>query len=45
VFGSKSQAAAVLFQKAMNGAPVYAGLATDGKVGPKTWPYLRIFSF
>ena len=40
VFGSRSQAAALAFQKRMN-AKFHVGLSEDGKVGPKTWPYLR----
>ncbi|MER6346546.1 peptidoglycan-binding domain-containing protein [Streptomyces sp. NPDC001595] len=40
VFGSRSQSAARLFQSTVNGA-CKAGLAVDGKIGPKSWPYLR----
>ncbi|GAA0222481.1 peptidoglycan-binding domain-containing protein [Cryptosporangium japonicum] len=40
VFGSNSRAAALAFQKRMNSAH-RAGLTEDGKVGSKTWPYLR----
>jgi len=40
VFGSNSQDAAKAFQRRMNSA-YSAGLTVDGKVGPRTWPYLR----
>jgi hypothetical protein len=40
IFGSKSQAAAKRAQQIVNDK-CDAGLVEDGKVGPKTWPYLR----
>ncbi|MFF7476928.1 peptidoglycan-binding protein [Streptomyces sp. NPDC008092] len=40
IFGPKSQAAALQFQKKVN-VVANAGLAEDGMVGPKTWPWLR----
>lgn len=40
IFGSKSQAAAKKAQQNANDK-CDAGLVVDGKVGPKTWPYLR----
>jgi hypothetical protein len=40
IFGTNSQNAAKAFQRRMNSA-YRAGLTVDGKVGPRTWPYLR----
>ena len=40
IFGTNSQNAASAFQRRMN-SRYHAGLTVDGKVGPKTWPYLR----
>jgi len=40
VFGSTSQSAARAFQTRMN-SEYHAGLTVDGKIGPRTWPYLR----
>lgn len=40
IFGKNSQEAAKDFQRKANSV-CNAGLSVDGKVGPKTWPYLR----
>ena len=42
-WGPNSKAAAKEFQEEMNS--IGAGLTEDGLVGPKTWPYLRIYAF
>jgi putative peptidoglycan binding protein len=41
VFGTNSKNAAKAFQKKVNKEYPSANLDEDGKVGPKTWPYLR----
>jgi hypothetical protein len=40
VFGPTSQSKAKQFQEIQNEA-YHAGLSEDGKVGPRTWPWLR----
>jgi peptidoglycan hydrolase-like protein with peptidoglycan-binding domain len=40
VFGPSSQADAKAFQK-MENELYHAGLKEDGKIGPKSWPWLR----
>ncbi|NBM20529.1 peptidoglycan-binding protein [Streptomyces sp. GC420] len=40
IFGPRSQAAAKEFQRRVNDV-CGTNLAVDGKVGPRTWPYLR----
>jgi hypothetical protein len=41
IFGSNSQTAAKKFQHYVNGRCGRTVLDVDGKVGPRTWPYLR----
>jgi hypothetical protein len=45
IFGSNSQTAAKKFQLYVNGRCGRAVLDVDGKVGPRTWPYLRQVAF